>query len=273
MSFAPVIPAGGNAGWAFLQRTRETQQAAFSNSGVVKNDVEYFRENIGKIGSAEELMKDYRLLKVTLGAFGLDDDIGNKFFIRKVLEEGTLNKDAFANKLSDKRYLALSRAFGFDLTPPRSQASDFSAKITTAYNERQFEVAVGEQDQDLRLAMGFERELTSLTKNATSENAMWFTIMATPPVRKVFEGALGLPIAVGTLDVDRQLEIFKEKANAFFGTSDPKAFLEPERKDEVTRRFLVQADLQAGTSIMSGGSIALTLLQSVPASPYGPLFG
>ncbi len=272
MSFAPVIPTGGNAGWAFLKRTRETQEAAFSNTGLVKSDAEYFKENIGKIDTAEELTKDYRLLKVALGAFGLDEDIGSKFFIRKVLEEGTLTDEAFANKLSDKRYLAMSQAFGFDLTPPRSKVSDFGDKITSLYKERQFEVAVGEQDQNLRLAMGFERELTMLTKSKSTENAMWFTVMATPPLRKVFEGALGIPTAVGTLDIDRQLEIFKEKSNAFFGTSDPKAFLDPERKEEVTRRFLVQADLQSSTSVMSGGSIALTLLQSAPASPYGPLF-
>lgn len=270
MSFAPIIPTGGNAGWAFLKRTRETQEAAFNSSGLVKNDAEYFKENIGKIENAEELTKDYRLLKVALGAFGLDEDISSKFFIRKVLEEGTINDEAFSNKLSDKRYRAMSQAFGFDLSPPRTKVSDFGDKITSLYKERQFEVAVGEQDQSLRLAMGFERELAALTKSASSENATWFTIMATPPLRKVFEGALGIPTAVGTLDIDRQLEIFKEKSNAFFGTSAPKDFLEPERREEMTRRFLVQADLQASASVMSAGSIALTLLQSAPA--YGSLF-
>lgn len=272
MSYIPVIPTGGNAGWSFLQRTRENQQAAFEKSGLVKSDVAYFEENIGKVQTAEDLMKDYRLLKVSLGAFGLDEDIGSKFFIRKVLSEGTLAEDAFANKLSDKRYRAMSQAFGFDLTPPRTQVSDFAAKIATAYKERQFEIVVGEQDQHLRLALGFERELGNVVKNAKTEDSMWFTIMATQPVRKVFEGAFNLPTAVGTLDVDRQLEIFKEKASAFFGTSNPKDFLEPEKAEELTRRFLVQADLQAGATGISAGSAALMLLQSAP-SPYPSLFG
>lgn len=272
MSFMPIIPTGGNAGWAYLQRTRETQEAAFSKSGPVKNDVEYFKENIGKVASAEELMKDYRLLKVSLGAFGLDEDIGNKFFIRKVLEEGTGADDAFANKLSDKRYKAMSQAFGFDLSPPNTRMSTFGDKITSAYQQRQFEVAVGEQDQNLRLAMSFERELESIVTDAKNENSMWFTIMATQPVRKVFESALNLPIAVGTLDIDRQLEIFKEKSAAYFGTSSPKDFLQPEKQEELTRRFLVQADISGGHSMTSPGSVALALLQSAP-SPYPSLFG
>ena len=272
MTYIPAVPTGGNAGWAFLQRTRETQQAAFDNSSLIKRDVDYFEERIGKIASAEQLMKDYRLLKVALGAFGLDSDIGNKFFIRKVLEEGTLAEDAFANKLSDKRYHAMSKAFGFDLNPPLSVLSDFGAKITAAYKERQFEVAVGEQDQNLRLVMGFERDLNAMTGNTGSERAMWFTIMANQPLRKVFEGALRIPVAVGTLDVDRQLEIFSEKSAALFGTSNPRDFLEPGKREELTRRFLVQADLQTTSSVMSGGSIALSLLQSAPR-PATSLFG
>ena len=272
MTYTPVIPSGGNAGWAFLQRTRETQQAAFDGSAMIQRDTEYFEENIGKVTKPEELMKDYRLLKVALGAFGLDEDINSKFFVRKVLEEGTLAEDAFANKLGDKRYKAMAEAFGFDLNPPRTQVSDFATNISAAYKERQFEVAVGEQDQNLRLAMGFDRELENITKNASTEKSTWFSIMASQPVRKVFEGALNMPTAVGTLDVDRQLEIFQEKAEAYFGTSNPADFLDPEKQQELTRRFLVQSDLNAGVSTTSAGSIALTLLQSAP-SPYPSLLG
>jgi hypothetical protein len=61
---------------------------------------------------------DRRLLEVALGAFGLDDDIRNRFFIRKVLEEGTTSPSRrFANRLSDKRYLALAETFGFGDRP------------------------------------------------------------------------------------------------------------------------------------------------------------
>ena len=84
MTYQPIIPFSGYAGWVVLQNTKENQQAAFNQSVTMQREVEYFRENISQITSAEDLVSDYKLLKVALGAFGLDDDINNKFFIEKV---------------------------------------------------------------------------------------------------------------------------------------------------------------------------------------------
>ena len=159
MTYQPVFPSGGNLGWTFLSKTREAQQEAFDNSTLIARETSYFREKIGEVNSAEDLVSDRRLLSVALGAFGLDDDINNRFFVRKVLEEGTLDQDAFANRLADKRYFAMSEAFGFDLTPPKTVISSFPDDIIDQYKVRQFEFAVGEQDEDMRLALGLEREI------------------------------------------------------------------------------------------------------------------
>ncbi|MGI9388684.1 MAG: hypothetical protein ACR2O1_01390 [Boseongicola sp.] len=91
MTYQPVVPAGGNVGWNFLSRTRDAQQDAFNASSQVVRDTEYFREKIGGVQTAEDLVSDRRLLSIALGAFGLAEDVGNKFFVRKVLEEGTLD--------------------------------------------------------------------------------------------------------------------------------------------------------------------------------------
>ena len=111
MTYSPVIPVSGYAGWSFLGRTMAKQTAAFEKSPEIKRDEDYFRANIGKVNTAEELVKDRRLLKVALGAFGLDADMNNKAFIEKMLKEGTLNGSALANKLADKQYLKLTVAF------------------------------------------------------------------------------------------------------------------------------------------------------------------
>lgn len=267
MSYLPVIPSGGQVGWNFLTRTREDQQRAFDSSGANQRATEYFRENIGKVETAEQLVADRRLLSVALGAFGLDDDIENRFFIRKVLEEGTLDDRSFANRLSDKRYFAMAKAFAFDLSPPNTAISDFPDEIIESYRTRQFEIAVGTQDEDLRLALGIEREIVDLAGRGLTEDAAWFTIMGNPPVRRVFETALGLPAAFGAIDVDRQLDVFREKSERVFGTSDPAAFADPELRESLIRTFLFRADLAANATLTSRSSVALTLLQSQP-----PLF-
>ncbi|MBC7476857.1 MAG: DUF1217 domain-containing protein, partial [Pseudorhodobacter sp.] len=160
MTYTPVIPVSGYAGWTFLKRTLAKQTETYIKSPDIKRDEDYFRANIGKVTTAADLVKDRRLLKVALGAYGLDADIDNKAFIQKVLEGGTLTASALAYRLADKQYLKMTAAFGFgDYTIPATKLSNFPDKIIAAYESRGFEAAVGEADGDLRLALNAKREL------------------------------------------------------------------------------------------------------------------
>ncbi len=263
MTFQPVVPVGGYAGWTFLNRTREAQQEAFENSATIVRDTTYFEENIGSITSAEDLIADRRLLQVALGAFGLDDDINNKYFLQKVLEDGTLDPDALGNRLSDKRYFEFSKAFGFgDFDTPRTALSEFPTEISDAYKSKQFEIAVGEQDQNMRLAMSLDSALDAIAATDTTEDGRWFLIMGQPPVREVFEAALGLPSSVGVLDLDQQLTAFRDKASARFGDGEVSQFADSEKREELVRLFLLRADIENTGSTFSGSSAALTLLQN-----------
>lgn len=263
MTFAPIIPATGNVGWTFLSQTRDAQQATFNKSAIIQREAAYFRENIGNVTTAEDLAGDRRLLAVALGAFGLDEDINNTFFVQKVLQEGTLEDEAFANRLADKRYFNLAKAFSFDLTPPNTVLSTFADDIISQYEVRQFEVAVGEQDETLRLALGVERELAELAEREISETANWYTVLGTPSLRTVFESALFIPTAAAGIDIDKQLEIFRDKASSVFGVTNPTEFADPELQEELVRRFLLQQDLAASASATTSGAVALSLLQSL----------
>jgi len=268
MTYQPAIPIGGYAGWAFLTRTKEVQQEAFESSATIQRDTTYFAENIGKITSAEDLVADRRLLQVALGAFGLGDDINNKYFLQKVLEDGTLDDQALANRLSDKRYLEFSKAFGFgDFETPRTALSTFPAEIADGYKTQQFEIAVGNQSPEMRLALGLERSLDAITSTDTTDDGHWFMIMGQPPVREVFEAALGLPASIGALDLDLQLKTFREAADARFGNSEVAQFSDPENRETLIRLFLLQSEISSGGSLAAGNSTALTLLQNAASIP------
>ena len=265
MTYQPIVPAGGNLGWIFLNRTREAQQDAFDNSAQIQRDTDYFREKIGDVRTAKQLVSDRRLLTVALGAFGLSDDINNKFFVQKVLEEGTLNDESFANRLTDKRYFNLAKAFSFDVSPPNTALSTFADDVVRQFKDREFEVAVGNSNEDLRLALGIERELADVADRGLSEESSWLAVMGNPPLRRVFEKALGLPVQFGAIDIDRQVEVFQEKSLRAFGTSDPTDFLEPETQNDLIRNFLFRSELDASASATARGAVALTLLQSQPS--------
>ena len=99
MTYNVQVGNGGYLGWKLLQRTLDTQQSAFSRSTELQRSRDYFTENISTIRSAEDLVSNYKLLSVALRAFGLDDDLNNRFFIRKVLEADPQDKTSLVNRL------------------------------------------------------------------------------------------------------------------------------------------------------------------------------
>jgi hypothetical protein len=264
MSFQPALPFGGFAGWNFLKRTQTQQTALFNKDAVLQRDTAYFKEKIGKIDTAAQLVDDPRLLRVALGAFGLDSDIGNKAFIRKVLEGGTLKPDALANRLADKQYQKFSAAFGFgDFSVPRSKLSDFADKLIPEFQARRFETAIGARDDTMRLSLNAERELPALAaKKNSSDDTLWFNVMGNKPLRRIFEIALGIPTSLGRLELDRQLEMFKTRAEAQLGSASLKQFKDPAAVDALMRRYHLRAEATAQGSQSSPQATALTLLQS-----------
>ncbi len=263
MSFQPVLPLGGFQGWQILKANLETQQARFAAAPAQGRDREYFKETIGSITSAEDLVKDYRLLRVALGAYGLSDDLPNRAYIEKILADGVDSDDALSNRLADKRYRAFSEAFGFGSTlPPRTQSPGFADKILARFDEQAFEVAVGEQDEDLRLALTATRQVPDIAAAGTSDSTAWLSVLGNPPLRKVFETAFALPASVGTLDLDRQLEMFRAGAERVFGSSEFATLADPDAVEDLVRRFTLQSQIAGGPNSFTPGASALVLLQN-----------
>lgn len=261
MTFQPLVPLGGYSGWLFLNRTLEQQQDAFNLSPANQRLTDNFRERIAEVETAEQLVDDRELLTVALGAFGLSDDINNKFFIRTILEEGTVDNDALANRLADNRYAEFSRTFGFgDFSIPLSQTSVVADQIIEQFNQESFQVAVGEQNNALRLALNFESDIVAIADAETSLDAQWFNVLGNAPLREVVQTALGLPSQIAAIDIDTQLETFKDRAQSVFGTDQVSDFTDPDIQDTITRLFLPRSSSALDFGI-SSQSIALTLLR------------
>ncbi|MEM9966517.1 MAG: DUF1217 domain-containing protein [Pseudomonadota bacterium] len=261
--FQPVIPSVGLTGWRFLQQTYDTQFETFSRSRVIQNDAEYFRESIASVTSAEALVSDRRLLTVALGAFGLQDDINNRFFLQKVLQDGILNQDALANRLADKRYRNFSEAFGFGPSEfLQTGRSDFPERIIGQFEANAFEIAAGEQDGAMRIALYAQRELEVLAVSEASTDTKWFTVMGDPPLRELFERALNLPNTIGQIDIDQQLDIFKDRARFVFGTDGFDQFRQDSARQDVITKFVIRDQASQLNAGFSSNAIALTLLQN-----------
>lgn len=263
MFFQPVIGTGGYSGWLILQRTEIRQREIFEQSPSLERNIDYFRENIQNALSAKDLVSDRRLFSVALGAFGLDEEINKQAFVQKILEEGTENSDAFANRLNEPRYIALAEAFGYGNTEGGSKVllADFREDIIARYKVRAFDLAVGEVDNDARLALNFRREISDIVSEDSSQDTVWFRIMGQQPIREVLETAFNLPREISQLDIDQQRELFEDKAARILGSSDPAVLSDPEVIDDVLRRFFLTRQAQNGPTSLTPGYSALTLLQ------------
>jgi len=262
MSFQPIIPDTGLVGWRFLQRTYDAQFTAFAQAPQLDRETDYFSEKIGDAFTAQELVSNRKLLGVALGAFGLSDDLDNRFFIQKILEDGTGDSDALANRLADDRYKQLSDAFGFGPGEiPKTLDATSMAKIVDLYKTQSFEFSVGEQDDTMRIALYAQRELGKLANDEMSEDAKWFSVMALPPLRKMFETALGLPTSFGQIDIDRQLEVFKDLSDSSIGAPSVSQFTDPEALEKLTTLYLARSQIASFNASVSSGSTALTLLR------------
>lgn len=267
MTFSPVLPGTGYAGWTFLQRTKPAQTATFNKSPELARDEAYFREKIASVKTVDDLMGDRRLLKVALGAYGLEGDLGSKAFIRKVLADGTLKEGALSSRLADKQYEKLSGAFGFgDFGAPNTQLSDFADKIIGLYRTRSFEVAVGKQNNDFRLSLSAERELAELSASTAGEDTKWFKILGSAPLRSVFQKALGLPSSIGGIDLDKQLATYKAQAEKLFGSDTVSQFTDTAKVDTLVRRFLVQSEAEGLGGTSGGAGLALQMLRQTSAA-------
>ena len=264
MSFQPIIPLGGLPGWVLLNKTMPRQTELFNQSPQIERDTEYFEKNIDNIRTAEALVSDRRLLGVALGAFGLSDDLDSRALIQQVLESSASDNRSLANRLADERYKKLAGAFGFgEPGLPRTRLAGFATEITDRFRAMEFEAAVGNSDESLRLALNARREIVEVLESESTEDAQWFTIMGTPPLRRVFEIALGLPKSFGQLDIDRQLENFKEKARDQLGIETVADLTDKDTLESFVRRYLLR-DQIASVQVQSSESIALSLLQSAP---------
>jgi hypothetical protein len=259
MTFTPVIPTTGLAGWNFLQQTLPQQEKVFAESPAIKRDIDYFKDNIGDIKTLDDFMGDRRILKVALGAFGLGEEINKGAFVRKVLEEGVDARTDFARRLNNPDYIALAENFDFtngDLSVPQITIDD----ITDKYERQNFEIEVGNVNDSMRLALNFERKISEFTGQGSTEKAGWFRLMGSVPMRTVLESAFNLPTSFSNLDIDRQQEILSDKMSAKYGDRTIESFSDPEVLNDLIQNFLLREELDSGPSASTTGSTALSIL-------------
>lgn len=262
MSFAVFTGGGGYTGWRILSRTSDQQKALIAAEPQVTRATEHFQKRISTISNAEDLVKDYQLLSVALKAHGLEHDIGNNAFIRKILESDLSDPKSLANRLSDQRYIDLARDFGFTAEGSDNRSSpDFVDRIKASYIQAEFELRVGETDNDMRVALTAQRELSEIAASEGSEESKWLRILGSPPLLQFMQKALGYDTNLSKLPIDSQIDTLKAAAKRQLGVSEISEFSNPDRIERAIGLYLARAQLDGSGSGHDRFSTALALLR------------
>ena len=214
----------------------------------------------GSFARSDDFLQNRPLRDASFALLGIEQTFSSRRLAQRVLESDLTDPRSFANLFADPRYAALSNLVRMD--PPQSARmypEGFVDQVVRNYLDRQFEIQVGEADPDMRIALSLERELDQVLRTSSSNEAQWYSVMSSPPLRKVFEGAFRLPSSFGSIDIDQQLMVLRERAERFFGFGDVKEFREPENLEKLRRDYLIFANQPQVQSSSSAGIAALIL--------------
>jgi hypothetical protein len=141
--------------------TRVAQQPA------VTGDAAYYRDNIGKVKTVDDFLKNDRLYRYAMKAYGLEDMTYAKAFMKKVLTSDLSDSKSFANKLTDKRYAEFAAAFTFTGSAAVVQTThqtDDMVDLYTASIKQQVD-AVDEDTRYYNAVIGTVQNVDELLKN------------------------------------------------------------------------------------------------------------
>ncbi len=217
-----------------IARNQDRYDAMIRSRPDVKRNIEYFQANIGKITSAEELLKDDKLYRFVMVAFDLESQTYARALIRKVLDEGVTDEGALANRMNDSKFKEMATVLSFKETggAPLKEAAIVKA-IVDRYVDVSLEVKAEESNPAVRLALYFDRKAPRINN--------WYQVMADRALQKVVFTALDIPEQAALGDLDRLVDKLKKR----FDIAD---FKDPAKLGKFLDRFSAMYDMKNGVS-------------------------
>ncbi|RUO99403.1 DUF1217 domain-containing protein [Hyphomicrobium sp.] len=179
---------------------------------AAQTETTYYATKMASITNVDDFLKDNRLVKYALDAYGLKTANLSTSDLRKILTSDPLDPKSFINQPENAAYrdLAVAYNFGTDgktLSVPKQQVQDRSQRVATAdgYLEQTMETQAGDQSDGLRLALYFLNKAPNITSP--------YQLLADKALLQFTQTALGLSTAMSQADIDTQAKMITKKLN------------------------------------------------------------
>ncbi|WP_102958735.1 DUF1217 domain-containing protein [Mangrovicella endophytica] len=233
------------ANYALISRDLSTSLTRTSKEPAVERASEDYLSELSKVTSIDDFLKNDKVYRFAMKAFGLEDMTYAKGFMRKVLTEGVTSSDSFANKLTDKRYREFATAFNFAVNGADTTKSDvLKQPVVAKYLRQTMEENAGATNEGTRLALYFERKATTITSA--------FSILADKALLQVVQTAFNIPATTSSMDIDKQAAMIEKRLDV----ADLK---DPAKLKKFIGQFLAMYDMNTATSNPAAANPALAL--------------
>jgi hypothetical protein len=205
---------------------------------ATKREIEYYQANIKTIKTIDEFIKNDRLFKFAVKAYGLEDMAYAKGLFKKMLQEGISSTTSMANKMSNPLYKEFAKAFDFKgKGAEATSAPGATTEAVQKYVQLTLEKKEGEQNQGVQIAMYFKRKASSVTTT--------MGILADKALLKFVQTTFGIPETASKADLDIQVRNLEKHLNV-------KDLQDPKKVDKLIQRFSAMWDVNnASTTQMA----------------------
>lgn len=201
------------------------------------DDTAYYLENVPQAKSIDDLMDDEKLLTFALTAYGMEDRIEDKAFVRELLEGGVEDPDSLANRQTDAKYAEFVSAFNFAANGEDATTMNPSKQpVVDKYLRQTLEEDAGEQNEGVRLALYFERKAPEISS--------YYEFLSDTALAKVVRTMLGMPESLAQANVDKQVDLIRDRL-------DLEDLKDPEKLNEMLTRFTSMWEVENPSSPQS----------------------
>lgn len=201
-STGPTMSA--QAGFKPYVQNEPQKIADFTKQSSYQQAVSYFKANIGKAKTVDDVVHDPKLLNFILTAFNLQSDAQYPAKVKAILTSDLSDRTSYANALIDPRYQQFAKEFDVhDLGMTNFQNSASIQDVIDKYTTNSYEASLDNVNPALRSAAYFLRNIGSITDA--------YNILGDPVFRNVVVTALGLPNTIANLPVQDQRALINSK--------------------------------------------------------------
>ncbi|MEM6602462.1 MAG: DUF1217 domain-containing protein [Pseudomonadota bacterium] len=204
-----------------------------------------FELSVSLVASDRDITSNSRVLRFALTAYGLESESYDSFKALNVLT----GEENLGNTTTDQRWRDFQKDFSFTTSANtlRTQEAGLADTVIEKFADNTFIEAVGEQDENLRLALYFEQRIQELAAQPNIDNFGWIAVAGETPLANVFQTAFGLPTSFGQLDVDQQQEVYRLRSQSITGSPNLSSYGDSAFVETFLQTYLLRATLAANS--------------------------